>query len=507
MTASQPIHELRLEGITKRFPGVLACDGVSLEVRRGEALALVGENGAGKSTLMNILAGLYQPDQGRILIDGAPVRFHTPADAFDHGIGMVHQNFMLVPSMTVVENVALGLRALHGRLRLDLGQARRRVVEVSEHHELPVNPDAPVWQLSVGEQQRVELVKTLCLGAQLLILDEPTSALTPQETDDLLERLQRMTAELSIIFISHKLAEVKALSRRVTILRQGAVVFNGDTADHSTAELAALMTGHEVTLPRNPGGGPEGRPVLEVEGLRVRADRGHLALDGLDLTVRAGEIVGLAGVSGNGQRELADALAGLRPAEAGTIRLDGAPLGAATPRRIIDLGMGYIPEDRHHEGIVPAFSVRENLVLKDVATARFSRAGLLRLGEIEENARVLRERFDIRCASTAAATGSLSGGNIQKVILARELARAPKVLVAVYPTRGVDMGAEEFIHNQLLALRGQGAGILLVSEELEEIMNLSDRVAVIYKGRVLATVASAEATRQRLGLLMAGVTA
>jgi len=476
-------------------------------VRRGEALALVGENGAGKSTLMNILAGLYQPDGGRILVNGAPVHFRTPADAFDRGVGMVHQDFMLVPSMTVAENVALGLRHLHGRLRLDLAEARRRVVEVAEHHELPVDPDTHVWQLSVGEQQRVELVKTLCLGAQLLILDEPTSALTPQETDDLLERLKRMTAEVSVIFISHKLNEVKALSDRVTILRHGAVVFNGTTADHSTSELAALMTGHEVVLPRNQGGGEAGRPVLAVRGLRVRGDRGHLALDGLDLELRAGEILGLAGVSGNGQRELADALAGLRPVEAGSVRLDGEELAGAGPGRIIARGMGYIPEDRHHEGIVPGFSVRENLVLKDFAAAPFSRGGLLRPAEIERNARHLRERFDVRCSSLGVATGALSGGNIQKVILARELARRPRALVAVYPTRGVDMGAEEFIHNQLLALRREGAGILLVSEELEEIMNLSDRVAVIYRGRILDVLPSREATRERLGLLMAGVAA
>ena len=503
--ALPPIRELVLEEITKRFPGVLACDRVSLTVRRGEALALVGENGAGKSTLMNILAGLYQPDGGRILVDGAPVRFRSPADAFARGIGMVHQNFMLVPSMTVAENVALGLRTLQRGLRLDLREARRRVAEVSAHHELPVNPDAHVWQLSVGEQQRVELVKTLCLGARLLILDEPTSALTPQETDDLLERLKRMTAELSIIFISHKLNEVKALSDRVTILRHGAVVFSGETANHSTRELAALMTGHEVEVARNQGGGAAGRPILEVRGLRVRGDRGHLALDGLDLEVRAGEILGLAGVSGNGQRELAGALAGLRPAEAGSIRLDGEEIAGATPRRIIARGMGYIPEDRHHEGIVPAFTVKENLVLKDFAAARFSRGGLLRLGEIDRNASGLRERFDIRCASTGTAAGALSGGNIQKVILARELARGPKALVAVYPTRGVDMGASEFVHAQLLALRAREAGILLVSEELEEIMNLSDRIAVIYRGRILEVMPAREATRERLGLLMAGV--
>ncbi|MBK9517342.1 MAG: ABC transporter ATP-binding protein [Anaeromyxobacter sp.] len=502
-----PIDELRLEGITKRFPGILACDRISLEVRRGQALALVGENGAGKSTLMNILAGLYQPDEGRILIDGRPVHFRTPADACALGVGMVHQNFMLVPTMTVAENVALGLEVLQGGFRLDLDEARRRVRQVSEHHQLPVEADAPVWQLSVGEQQRVELVKALCLGARLLILDEPTSALTPQETDDLLERLARMVAELPIIFISHKLHEVKALSHRVTILRHGQVAFHGDTDDHSTSELAALMTGREVVLPRNQGGGTAGPVVLAARGLSVRGDRGHLALDGLDLEVRAGEIVGLAGVSGNGQRELADVLAGLRPVERGTIELAGQDVTGRSPRAIIDGGLSYIPEDRHHEGIVPAFSVKENLVLKDVASPPFSRAGLLRLSEIDRNAAALTARFDVRCASTAVAAGSLSGGNIQKVILARELARGPRALVAVYPTRGVDMGAEEFIHTQLLALRGAGVGILLISEELEEIMNLSDRIAVICEGRILGVVPAAEATRERLGLLMAGVAA
>jgi simple sugar transport system ATP-binding protein len=504
MTVAEPIRKLELESVTKRFPGVVACDGVSLEVRRGEALALVGENGAGKSTLMNVLAGLYQPDEGRILLNGAPVRFATPADAYAHGIGMVHQNFMLVPNMTVAENVALGLRSLHRGVWLDGREARRRVAEVSERHDLAVDPDAHVWQLSVGEQQRVELVKTLCMGAQLLILDEPTSALTPQETDELLERLKRMSAELSIIFISHKLAEVKAFSDRVTILRHGAVVYSGSTASHSTAELAALMTGREVTLPRNEASEETRRPILTVQGLRVRGDRGHFALDGLDLELRAGEILGLAGVSGNGQRELADALAGLRPIESGTIVLDGEDVSRCSPRQIIDRGMGYIPEDRHHEGIVPGFSVKENLALKDFASRRFSLGTLLRLGEIDRNAALLRDRFDIRCASTGAAAGTLSGGNIQKVILARELARAPKALVAVYPTRGVDMGAEEFIHNQLLALRKGSAGILLISEELEEIMNLSDRIAVIYRGRILDVLPAWDATRERLGLLMAG---
>jgi simple sugar transport system ATP-binding protein len=503
--AADPITELKLAGITKRFPGVLACDNVSLEVRRGEVLALVGENGAGKSTLMNILAGLYQPDAGTITLNGQEVHFHTPNDAYARGIGMVHQNFMLVPNLTVTENVALGLKKLHRFMRLDLKEAKRRIIEVSAHHELPVNPDAYVWQLSVGEQQRVELVKTLCFGAQLLILDEPTSALTPQETDDLIDRLKRMTAELSIIFISHKLNEVKELSQRVAILRHGAVVFNGVTEDHSTSDLAALMTGREVVLPRNEGLGGSGEPVLSAQNLRVLGDRGNYALDGLNLELRAGEILGLAGVSGNGQRELAEALTGLRPVESGSVTFHGETMTNRSPAAMIAAGLGYIPEDRHHEGIVPSFSVKENLVLKDFHTPKFSASFFLRLGEIGRNADALKERFDIRCSSTTTAGGSLSGGNIQKVILARELARNPKVLVAVYPTRGVDMGAEEFIHSQLLARRRDGGGVLLISEELEEIMNLSDRIAVIYKGRILKVLPSMEATRERLGLLMAGV--
>jgi simple sugar transport system ATP-binding protein len=503
--AVEPINELKLEGITKRFPGILACNNVAMQVRRGEVLALVGENGAGKSTLMNILAGLYQPDSGTITLNGKPVHFRDPNDAYARGIGMVHQNFMLVPNMTVTENVALGLKQHQHFMNLDLKSVKRRILEVSAHHELPVNPDAYVWQLSVGEQQRVELIKTLCFGAQLLILDEPTSALTPQETDDLIDRLKRMSAELSIIFISHKLNEVKALSNRVAILRHGAVVFNGFTVDHSTGDLAALMTGREVVLPHNEGMGGRGSAILCARNLKVRGDRGHLALDGLELELHAGEILGLAGVSGNGQRELAEALTGLRPVESGKVEFLDQDMTNRTPAAMIAAGLGYIPEDRHHEGIVPSFTVKENLVLKDFTTPRFSSWCLLKLKEIARNADFLKERFDIRCSSTSAAGGSLSGGNIQKVILARELAREPKALVAVYPTRGVDMGAQEFIHSQLLDRRRAGGGILLISEELEEIMNLSDRIAVIYKGRILKVVPSLEATRERLGLLMAGV--
>lgn len=503
------IRSLRLEGVTKRFPGVLACDDVSLEIGEGEILALVGENGAGKTTLMNILMGLYQPDAGRILINGEETRFRDPNDAYARGIGMVHQRFMLVPSMTVAENVALGSTDLHRFLRLDLAEARRRIAAVSERYGLPVQVDAYIDQLSVGEQQRVELVKTLCFGARFLILDEPTSALTPQETDELIELLKRMAGEISIIFISHKLNEVKALSNKVAVLRRGCLVFRGETADHSSADIASLMTGHEVVLPHNDcadGYADDcGSLLLDVRSLAVRSDQGHFALDGLSLELCAGEILGLAGVSGNGQRELADTLAGLRRAESGSVRLGGIELLGKKPREIIEAGFGYIPEDRHNEGIVPSFSVRENLVLKDFADRRFSSASFLKLAETERNAVELIERFDIRVISSSVTAGSLSGGNIQKVILARELARSPSVLVAVYPTRGLDMGAAEFIHKRLLELRRAGVGVLLISEELEELMNLSDRIAVIYKGQIVRTLESREATRTRLGALMAGL--
>ncbi len=504
----EPIRSLELRGITKRFPGILACDHIDLSVGEHSVRALVGENGAGKTTLMNILMGLYQPDEGSVLLNGREVKFRSPTDAFEHGIGMVHQHFMLVQNMTVAENVALGMKSAHRAFHLDIEAVRRRILEISERHELPVNPDAYVWQLSVGEQQRVELVKTLCLGARFLILDEPTSALTPQETDELIVLLQKMSSELSIVFISHKLHEVKALSDTVSILRRGRIVFEGRTENHSPSELAALMTGHGVELPRVDSTGLErsaGRGLLSIRDLKVRGDRGNLALDGITLDIAPGEIVGLAGVSGNGQRELAEAINSLRRAESGSVVLDGIEISGSPAGRIIAEGMGYIPEDRNTEGIVPSFSVTENLVLKDIGQKTWSTGGFLRLRAIAKNAALLRERFDIRCPSIDTAAGSLSGGNIQKTILARELARGPKALVSVYPTRGLDMGAEEFIHKQLLARRSEGVAILLISEELEEIMNLSDRVAVIYKGKILKVVPGHDATKRSLGLLMAGV--
>jgi simple sugar transport system ATP-binding protein len=499
------ITSLRVEHITKRFPGVLATDNVSLSVGAGEVLALVGENGAGKTTLMNILMGLYQPDEGRLLINGAEARFHSPNDAIAAGLGMVHQQYMLIPNMTVLENIALGYRAAWNPLKLNYGLIRRRIEEIAARYGLPVDPDAYIWQLSVGEQQRVELVKTLCMGARFLILDEPTSALTPQETDDLIALLRRMTSELSIIFISHKLQEVKSLSDKVTILRHGAVVFEGNTADHSPQDIAALMTGRDVELPQNNEKSRAGKAVLEIAGLSVRSDRGFLALDHLNLAVRSGEIVGLAGVSGNGQKELAEAMNGLRRVESGAIRFFETGLENRTPSYVIRQGMGYVPEERNVEGIVPSFSIKENLILKDVSHTPYSSHSFLRNKVISENAETLREKYDIRSPNTLVAAGSLSGGNIQKVILARELTRNPKFLLAVYPIRGLDLGAAEFIHKQLLAKRREGVGILLISEELEEIMNLSDRIAVIFKGKIHRILERAEANRRRLGMLMAGV--
>ena len=505
MARFDKITELRVEHITKRFPGVLASDDISLCVGEHQILALVGENGAGKTTLMNIIMGLYQPDEGKIFINGQEVQLRTPNDAFDCGIGMVHQQYMLVPNMTVLENIALGMKNSWKGLKVDLQMVREKVTEISEKYGLKVDPDAYIWQLAVGEQQRVELVKTLCLGAKFLILDEPTSALTPQETDELIALLKNMSKELSIIFISHKLNEVKALSDKVSILRHGRVVFEGSTADYTPKQIAALMTGHEVEINANTDDPSDGDPALVIKDLCVRSDRGFLALDHFNLTVKAGEIIGLAGVSGNGQRELAEAINGIRKTESGTIEFFGKQIHNLPPGQVIQTGMGYIPEERNTEGIVPSMSVKENIILKDSESERFSKNHILRNKVIEQASNKAKEDFDIRCPGIHTAAGSLSGGNIQKVILAREISRNPKFLVCVYPIRGLDMGAAEFIHKELLELRRQGVGILLISEELEEIMNLSDRIAVIFKGRNQAVLERGEATTDRLGILMAGV--
>lgn len=499
------IKELRVEHITKRFPGVLASDDISLTVGEHEVLALVGENGAGKTTLMNIIMGLYQPDEGHMYINGKEVHFKSPNDAFAYGIGMVHQQYMLVPNMTVLENIMLGMKDCWKTVKIDTEMVRKKIEEVSNRYGLAVDPDAYIWQLSVGEQQRVELVKTLCLGAKFLILDEPTSALTPQETDELIKLLDNMSKELSIIFISHKLNEVKALSHKVSILRHGKVIFEGSTKDYTPKQIAALMTGHEVETTENTEEPCNGNVALSIKDLCVKSDRDFLALNNFNLDIKEGEIVGLAGVSGNGQRELAEAINGLRKVESGSISFFGKEISNKTPNEIIGLGMGYIPEERNTEGIVPAMSIKENLILKDSETEHFSHKHILKEKNIVEYSEKLRTDFDIRSPNINVAAGSLSGGNIQKVILAREISRDPKFLVCVYPIRGLDMGAAEFIHKQLLALRKKGVGILLISEELEEIMNLSDRIAVIFKGKNQKILMREEANSSRLGILMAGV--
>ncbi len=501
---SEFIKELRVEHITKRFPGILASDDISLSVGEHEILALVGENGAGKTTLMNIIMGLYQQDEGHIYINDKEVHFKTPNDAFSAGIGMVHQQYMLVPNMTVLENVALGLKDCWKKT-VDLNMVEERIKLISEKYGLVVDPKAYIWQLSVGEQQRVELVKTLCQGVRFLILDEPTSALTPQETDELILLLRKMSNELSIIFISHKLNEVKAISHKVCILRHGKVVFEGNTSDYSSKEIAALMTGHEIEITENTDDSTTGDTALEISDLCVKSDRGFLALDNFSLAVKFGEIMGISGVSGNGQKELAEAINGLRKVESGSIIFKNKNITGKSPFDIINLGMGYIPEERNIEGIVPSMSIKDNIILKDSEKNMFSNKHILKNKSIEEYTEKMVKQFDIRTPSIQTAAGSLSGGNIQKVILAREINRNPDFLVCVYPIRGLDMGAAEFVHKQLLDLKYKGKGILLISEELEEIMNICDRIAVIFKGKIQKVLSRKEATTSRLGVLMAGV--
>jgi len=499
------ITNLRMENITKTFPGMKALDSVTIEVNEGEIFALVGENGAGKTTLMNVLMGLYQCDQGCIFLNGQKVCFSSPNDSFGCGIGMVHQRYMLVPNLTVKENIALGMKKAWKKIKLDMDFVVDKIEEIGQKYDLRVDPNAYIWQLSVGEQQKVELVKTLCLGARFLILDEPTSALTPQEIDELIQLLKTMNKKLPIIFISHKLKEVKELSNKIAILRHGKIVFYGKTNDYSSSDIAALMTGREVNMPQNNEEKEFGDYALELKNVNVKSNRGFLALNDLNLKIRSGEIMGLAGVSGNGQLELAQIVNGLLKVNKGQILFFNERIDHLSPIDIIEKGMGYIPEDRNTEGIVPSFSIKENLILKDIETEKFSKHKIINNKAINSNAELLREQFDIRCVNTSLSAGALSGGNIQKVILAREIARKPKFLVAVYPTRGLDMGAAQFIHSKLLEMRKNGVGILLISEELDEIMNLSDNIAVIFKGHIQKVLPAKTATRRQIGMLMAGV--
>lgn len=495
-----------MRAIVKRFPGVLANDRVNFDVRAGEVHALLGENGAGKSTLMRVLYGFYQPDDGQILLNGHPVTIQSPAAAIRLGIGMIHQHFMLVPSLTVAENVALGLPSSRGLLT-DLDRVASRIQELARLYGLRVDPDAYVWQLSVGQQQRVEILKALYRGAALLILDEPTAVLTPQEVDEFFVTLQQMAADgHALIFISHKLHEVLRISDRVTVLRDGHNVGTVATADATRQSLAQMMVGRAV------GWQPERVPVplggvrLQLHGVWAQSDRETPALRGVSLQVQAGEILGLAGVSGNGQLELAEVIAGLRPLAQGQIRLGDDDITGAPPRAIMEKGLSYIPEERMRDGMIRDFSVAENLILREHDQAPYARTGFLNRRAITGRATELIHSFSVKTPSLETPVKNLSGGNIQKIVLARELSRRPQVLVAAQPTRGLDIGAAEYVHRRLIQQRQEGTATLLISEDLDEILALSDRIAVIYEGQIMGEVAREEATPEKLGLLMAGVT-
>jgi simple sugar transport system ATP-binding protein len=484
----------------------VANDHIDITVEPGEVHALLGENGAGKSTLMNQLYGLLQPDEGEIVVDGVAKVFRSPRDAIAAGIGMVHQHFMLVPVFTVAENIALGAEEIRGGPLglLDRRRNRRDVLETSTKYGLPVDPDALVENLPVGAQQRVEIVKALTREVDLLILDEPTAVLTPQETDELLAVMRGLArAGKSIVFITHKLREVKAVADRITVIRRGRTVGTA-SPDTSEDELAALMVGRDVSLEVTKGPAEPGREVLKIHDLVVDDDRGVRAVDGVDLVVRAGEVLGIAGVQGNGQTELVEAIMGLRAVRAGKLELDNENLIGMGTKHILHSGVGYIPEDRSLDGVVKEFSVAENLVLDMYDRAPFGNALRLNHKAIGESARERVAQFDIRTPSPDSAVGTLSGGNQQKVVVAREMSRPLRLMIASQPTRGVDVGSIEFIHNQIIHERDSGTAVLVVSSELDEVVGLADRIAVMYRGKILAVV-SPDLPREELGLLMAGI--
>ncbi|MEW6398466.1 MAG: ABC transporter ATP-binding protein [Bacillota bacterium] len=491
-------------GISKRFPGVLANDGVNLSLRAGEVHALLGENGAGKTTLMSILSGLYQPDSGVVLVDGRPAVFRSPRDAIRAGIGMVHQHFRLVEPFTVAENITLGLA--RPRFTLDPGRVEAEVAALGERHGLKVDPRARIWQLSVGEQQRVEILKMLYRGARVLILDEPTAVLTPQEARELFAVLRQMAASgHAIAFISHKLQEVMEVADRISVLRSGRNVATLARTATTPQELARLMVGREVSLSYDRVDRRPGEVLLALEGVEAMSDRGLPALRGLSVQVRAGEILGIAGVSGNGQRELAEVISGLRALVRGTVQVGGTNVTGCHPARVMECGLSLVPEDRLGTGLVPSLPVCDNVILKAYRQPPISRGVFLQAGEIRRYARDLVERFAVRVPGLDAPVRKLSGGNLQRLLLAREISAQPRVLVAVHPTRGLDVGATAGVHRLLLQQRDGGAAILLISEDLDEIMALSDRVAVMYEGQIVGEVPGREARLEEIGLMMAGM--
>jgi simple sugar transport system ATP-binding protein len=495
---------IEMRGIVKRFPGVVANDGVNLEVRQGEIHALLGENGAGKSTLMNILFGLHHPDEGQILINGQPAHFSGPRAAVSAGLGMVHQHFMLIPRFTVTENIILGSEGPLG-VTLDRRAAEQRVGELADSYGLHVDPKARVSELPVGVQQRVEILRALYQGSRTLILDEPTALLTPQEIEDLYGVLNRLRADGStIVFITHKLREVAAASDRVTVIRRGKTVGTRITAETTAPELAALMVGREVSLrvERPPAHPTE--PVLEADSLVVEGRGGRPALDGISLTLRRGEIVGIAGVEGNGQSELVEVLSGLRKPASGHVRLKGKEITGEDPNQRRRDGLSYIPEDRHERGLVLPFSLTENMLLGNLDEEPFTKHGVIDYTDSTQITESCMQTFDVRAPSPEVAAKTLSGGNQQKLIIARELHREPDALLATQPTRGLDVGAIEFVHKQLVKARDEGRGVLLISFDLDEILDLSDRILVIYNGQFTGEFMSGAVSRAELGLRMGG---
>jgi ABC-type uncharacterized transport system ATPase subunit len=501
---TDPSLALEMRGITKRYPGVLANDSISLDLRHGEIHGLLGENGAGKSTLMNILYGLAVPDSGEILLDGKPVTIKGPADAIARGISMVHQHFMLVPVLTVAENILLGEETMANPVFLDRAEAHRRIIELGRRFGFEIDPEAKVGSLSVGWQQRVEILKALYREARILVLDEPTAVLTPQETTEIFDVLRRLAREgHSIIFISHKLYEVLAISDRITVIRRGRVVGTRLPAETDEDDLAELMVGREVDLVVDRGESHPGEPELRIEKLSVADDRGRVVVKDVDLEIRAGEIVGIAGVAGNGQDELVAAITGLRRPAGGRVLLGERDITGWGPRELNEAGIGFVPGDRQRYGLVLSFPVKDNLVLTSYYRPPFA-SGLIRNDEaIDRWAEESIGAFDIRTPSPDVTAGTLSGGNQQKVIVAREFSGQPPLLILDQPTRGLDVGSIEFIHRQAIAKRDAGTAILLVSAELDEVLELSDRIAVMYRGDIVAIRDGRTADREEIGLLMA----